>query len=88
MWTIYHIILGSEVIITNVNELVTTMPNSEMGSSKKRKKKISDLGGTLQWNTGSKVMPFNGMLAGDAIQVPQWWSAAGKIQIIYRTEIW
>jgi len=63
-----HYIIGSEVMITNVNELVTTnhakFGNGVLKTDEKEEVRI--------WmeicneNTGRRVMPFNGMLPGDA----------------------
>jgi carbonic anhydrase/acetyltransferase-like protein (isoleucine patch superfamily) len=63
-----HYIIGSEAIITNVNELVTTN-HAKFGNGIIKKGEDEDVRIWVELcneNTGRKVMPFNGMLAGDA----------------------
>ena len=63
-----HYIIGSEVIITNVNELVATN-HAKFGNGIIKKDETEDVRIWLEIcneNTGRKVLPFNGMLAGDA----------------------
>ncbi len=63
-----HYIIGSEVIITNVNELVTTN-HAKFGNGILKDGETEDIRIWMELcneNTGRKVMPFNGMLAGDA----------------------
>lgn len=63
-----HYIIGSEVIITNVNELVTTN-HAKFGNGILKE---GEEEGVRIWlelcneNGGRKVIPFNGMLPGDA----------------------
>lgn len=63
-----HYIIGSEVIITNVNELVTTN-HAKFGNGIIKQGEEEDVRIWVEIcneNTGRRVMPFNGMLAGDA----------------------
>ncbi len=63
-----HYIIGSEVIITNVNELVTTN-HAKFGNGIIKAGEEEDVRIWLEIcneNTGRRVMPFNGMLPGDA----------------------
>ncbi len=63
-----HYIIGSEVIITNVNELVTTN-HAKFGNGIIKQGEEEDVRIWVEIcneNTGRKIMPFNGMLAGDA----------------------
>jgi len=63
-----HYIIGSEVIITNVNELVTTN-HAKFGNGIIKEGEKEDVRIWLEIcneNTGRRVMPFNGMLPGDA----------------------
>ena len=63
-----HYIIGSEVIIANVNELVTTN-HAKFGTGIIKEEENEDVRIWLEIcneNTGRKVMPFNGMLPGDA----------------------
>lgn len=63
-----HYILGNEVIITNVNEIVATN-HSKFGNGILKKGESSDVRIWMELcneNTGRKVLPFNGMTAGDA----------------------
>lgn len=63
-----HYILGNEVIINNVNELVTTN-HSKFGNGIIKKGEAESIRIWLELcneNTGRKVLPFNGMTAGDA----------------------
>ncbi|NCI51114.1 DUF4954 family protein [Sediminibacterium roseum] len=63
-----HYIIGSEVIITNVNELVTTN-HAKFGNGIIKEGEPENVRIWVELcneNTGRKVMPFNGMLAGDA----------------------
>lgn len=63
-----HYIIGSEVIITNVNELVTTN-HAKFGNGILKQGEDEDIRIWMELcneNTGRRVMPFNGMLAGDA----------------------
>lgn len=63
-----HYIIGSEAIITNVNELVTTN-HAKFGNGIIKEGESEDVRIWMELcneNTGRKVMPFNGMLAGDA----------------------
>ncbi len=63
-----HYIIGSEVIITNVNELVTTN-HAKFGNGIIKEGEGEDIRIWLEIcneNTGRRVMPFNGMLPGDA----------------------
>ncbi|MFX8351103.1 DUF4954 family protein, partial [Acinetobacter baumannii] len=63
-----HYIIGNEVIITNVNEMVTTN-HTKFGVGVVKKGETEDVRIWLEIcneNGGRKVIPFNGMLAGDA----------------------
>lgn len=63
-----HYILGNEVIINNVNELVTTN-HAKFGNGILKKGESESVRIWLELcneNTGRKVLPFNGMTAGDA----------------------
>src|SRR4051812_8177873 len=63
-----HYIIGSEVIITNVNELVTT-DHAKFGNGILKEGEEEDIRIWLELcneNGGRKVIPFNGMLPGDA----------------------
>ncbi len=63
-----HYILGNEVIINNVNELVTTN-HAKFGNGIIKKGEAESVRIWLELcneNTGRKVLPFNGMTAGDA----------------------
>ena len=63
-----HYILGNEVIINNVNELVTTN-HAKFGNGIIKKGETESVRIWLELcneNTGRKVLPFNGMTAGDA----------------------
>jgi hypothetical protein len=63
-----HYILGNEVIITNVNEIVATN-HSKFGNGilkKGEKESVRIWMELCNENTGRKVLPFNGMTAGDA----------------------
>lgn len=63
-----HYIIGTEVIITNVNELVTTN-HAKFGNGIIKQGEEEDVRIWVEIcneNTGRRVMPFNGMLAGDA----------------------
>src|SRR5664279_1697431 len=63
-----HYIIGNEVMIANVNELATT-PKSKFGNGILKEGEIES---TRVWlelcneNGGRSVLPFEGMLAGDA----------------------
>ncbi len=63
-----HYIIGTEVIITNVNELVTTN-HAKFGNGILKQGEEEDIRIWIEIcneNTGRKIMPFNGMLPGDA----------------------
>ncbi|MCW3107872.1 MAG: hypothetical protein JWQ09_2378, partial [Segetibacter sp.] len=63
-----HYIIGSEVIIVNVNELVTS-DHAKFGNGILKEGEEEDVRIWLELcneNGGRKVIPFNGMLAGDA----------------------
>ena len=63
-----HYILGNEVIINNVNELVTTN-HSKFGNGIIKQGESESVRIWLELcneNTGRKILPFNGMTAGDA----------------------
>lgn len=63
-----HYIIGSEAIITNVNEMVTTN-HSKFGNGIVKDGESEDVRIWLEIcneNTGRKVLPFDGMLPGDA----------------------
>jgi hypothetical protein len=64
-----HYIIGSEVIITNVNELVATN-HAKFGNGIIKAGESEDVRIWMEIcneNTGRRVLPFNGMLAGDAL---------------------
>lgn len=64
-----HYIIGSEVIITNVNELVATN-HAKFGNGIIKEGESEDVRIWMEIcneNTGRRVLPFNGMLAGDAL---------------------
>lgn len=61
-------IVGSEVIVSNVNELVTT-DHAKFGNGILKEGEAEDIRIWLELcneNGGRKVIPFNGMLSGDA----------------------
>lgn len=63
-----HYIIGDEVIISNVNELVTTN-HAKFGNGILKKGESESVRIWLELcneNTGRKVLPFNGMTAADA----------------------
>lgn len=63
-----HYIIGDEAIINNVNELVATN-HSKFGNGIIKQGETEDVRIWLELcneNTGRKVLPFNGMTAGDA----------------------
>lgn len=63
-----HYIIGSEVIVTNVNEMVSTN-HAKFGNGIIKEGEAEDVRIWMEIcneNTGRKVLPFNGMLAGDA----------------------
>ena len=63
-----HYIIGSEVIITNVNELITTN-HAKFGNGILKQGEEEEVRTWMEIcneNTGRRVMPFNGMLPGDA----------------------
>ena len=63
-----HYIIGSEVIITNVNELVTTN-HAKFGNGILKEGETEEVRIWVEIcneNNGRRIMPFNGMLAGDA----------------------
>jgi hypothetical protein len=63
-----HYIIGSEVIIANVNEMVTTN-HAKFGNGIIKDGEEEDVRIWIEIcneNTGRRIMPFNGMLAGDA----------------------
>lgn len=63
-----HYIIGSEVIITNVNELVATN-HAKFGNGIIKQGESEEVRIWMEIcneNTGRRVLPFNGMLAGDA----------------------
>jgi hypothetical protein len=63
-----HYIIGSEAIITNVNELITTN-HAKFGTGIIKQDEDESVRIWMEIcneNTGRKVMPFNGMLPGDA----------------------
>ncbi len=63
-----HYIIGNEVIIVNVNELVTTN-HAKFGNGIVKEGELEDVRIWMEIcneNTGRRVMPFNGMLPGDA----------------------
>lgn len=64
-----HYIIGSEVIITNVNELVSTN-HAKFGNGIIKEGESEEVRIWMEIcneNTGRRVLPFNGMLAGDAL---------------------
>jgi len=63
-----HYIIGSEAIIVNVNELITT-PHAKFGNGILKKDEPETIRIWMELcneNSGRKVLPFNGMLPGDA----------------------
>lgn len=63
-----HYIVGSEVIIVNVNELMTT-PHAKFGNGVLKdgeRESVRIWVELCNENAGRKVLPFNGMQAGDA----------------------
>ncbi len=63
-----HYIIGNEVIVVNVNELVTTN-HAKFGNGIIKEGEQEDIRIWMEIcneNTGRRVMPFNGMLPGDA----------------------
>lgn len=63
-----HYIIGSEVIIVNVNELMTT-PHAKFGNGIVKEGEAESVRIWIELcneNGGRKVIPFNGMLPGDA----------------------
>lgn len=63
-----HYIIGSEVLITNVDEMVTTN-HSKFGNGIIKEGESEDVRIWMELcneNTGRKVLPFVGMLSGDA----------------------
>lgn len=63
-----HYIIGSEAIIINVNELMTT-PHSKFGNGILKKGEPESIRIWMELcneNSGRQVIPFNGMLPGDA----------------------
>ena len=63
-----HYIIGNEVMIVNINELATT-DHSKFGNGvlkKGEKESIRIWMEICNENAGRSVLPFNGMLAGDA----------------------
>ncbi len=63
-----HYILGNEVIVTNVNEMVATN-HAKFGNGIIKKGESESVRIWLELcneNTGRKVLPFNGMTTGDA----------------------
>lgn len=63
-----HYIIGSEAIIVNVNELITT-PHAKFGNGILKKDEPENIRIWMELcneNSGRKVLPFNGMLPGDA----------------------
>jgi hypothetical protein len=63
-----HYIIGSEAILTNVNELVTTN-HAKFGNGIIKKDEPEDVRIWIELcneNTGRRIMPYNGMEAGDA----------------------
>ncbi|HSC52237.1 MAG TPA: DUF4954 family protein [Phnomibacter sp.] len=63
-----HYIIGSEVIISNVNELIAT-PHAKFGNGLVKEGEHESVRIWLEVcneNAGRKVIPFNGMLPGDA----------------------
>lgn len=63
-----HYIIGSEVIITNVNELVTS-DHAKFGNGILKEGEVEDVRIWMELcneNGGRKVIPFDGMMPGDA----------------------
>ncbi len=63
-----HYIIGSEVIVTNVNELVSTN-HAKFGNGIIKQGESEEVRIWMEIcneNTGRRVLPFNGMLPGDA----------------------
>ncbi|CAN5414990.1 DUF4954 family protein [soil metagenome] len=63
-----HYIIGSEVIIVNVNEMLTT-PFAKFGNGIVKEGEAEDIRIWMELrneNAGRRVIPFNGMLPGDA----------------------
>jgi hypothetical protein len=63
-----HYIIGSEVIITNVNEMVTTN-HAKFGNGILKQDEPEDVRIWVELcneNTGRRILPFDGMEAGDA----------------------
>lgn len=63
-----HYIIGNEVIIVNVNELTTT-PHAKFGNGILKQGETENIRIWMEIcneNAGRKVIPFNGMLPGDA----------------------
>ncbi len=63
-----HYIIGSEAIIVNVNEMMTT-PHAKFGNGILKKGEPESIRIWMELcneNSGRKVIPFNGMLPGDA----------------------
>jgi hypothetical protein len=63
-----HYIIGSEAIIINVNELMTT-PHAKFGNGILKKDEPENIRIWMELcneNSGRQVLPFNGMLPGDA----------------------
>ncbi len=84
-----HYIVGNEVIIANVNEIAAT-DHAKFGNGiikKGEKESVRIWLELCNENAGRSVMPFNGMLAGDACLWTKYRGdelADGKIQRIYR----
>jgi hypothetical protein len=65
---ISHYIIGSETIIVNVNEMITT-PHAKFGNGILKKDEPESIRIWMEIcneNSGRQVLPFNGMLPGDA----------------------
>jgi hypothetical protein len=65
---ISHYIIGSEAIIVNVNEMITT-PHAKFGNGILKKDEPESIRIWMEIcneNSGRQVLPFNGMLPGDA----------------------
>lgn len=63
-----HYIIGSEAIIVNVNEMITT-PHAKFGNGILKKDEPESIRIWMELrneNSGRRVIPFNGMLPGDA----------------------
>lgn len=63
-----HYIIGNDVIISNINEMINTN-HSKFGNGIVKQGEKEEVRIWLELcneNTGRKIMPFNGMLAGDA----------------------